>query len=337
MAVRNNNLKRVYNRLREETHATRKIAKVTSWLDATYTLIAKIDIQIMNRNGYKEYPLFKRHLLRKHAVMMVYFEKQFSDFLKSYKPAPVADDGNCRPRTIWVCWWQGEDSAPEIVKRCLESIRRNCPNYNVTVITEENYHDYVSFPKHIQEKKEKGLITRTHLSDMLRLELLSRYGGVWLDSTFLCTDNRVEKLFETPLWTIKRPDYFHASIASGYFAGYSLACDASNRRVFSVIRDLVYKYWEENDFMVDYLLFHYIIVLAQRHFSYVREAFDRVIPNNPMCDELYKRLAAPYDERLWKELKDDTSLFKLTWKMTAPETKHGKPTFYGALLNGLLK
>ena len=48
------NVKRIVHRISEELDATSRIAKVTSWRDAMETFRAKIDIQIMNRNGYKE-------------------------------------------------------------------------------------------------------------------------------------------------------------------------------------------------------------------------------------------------------------------------------------------
>ena len=46
---------------------------------------------------------------------------------------------------------------------------------------------YVQFPNYIIEKWNAGLITNTHMTDLLRLELLIRYGGMWVDATVLCT------------------------------------------------------------------------------------------------------------------------------------------------------
>ena len=44
------------------------------------TFRAKIDIQIMNRNGYYENETRKKHLLSKHDIMLRYYEKTFGDF-----------------------------------------------------------------------------------------------------------------------------------------------------------------------------------------------------------------------------------------------------------------
>lgn len=75
--------KRIIHRVFEELDATRRIAKVTSCSDAFVTFRAKIDIQIMNRNGYKETEKIKKHLVKKHDVMMEYFEKTFSDHISA--------------------------------------------------------------------------------------------------------------------------------------------------------------------------------------------------------------------------------------------------------------
>ena len=77
-------IKRIVHRCMEELDATRRIAQVTSLKEGLETFRAKVDIQIMNRNGYYENESRKKHLLRKHDIMIRYYEKTFGDFLKTY-------------------------------------------------------------------------------------------------------------------------------------------------------------------------------------------------------------------------------------------------------------
>lgn len=154
---------------------------------------------------------------------------------------------------------------------------------------------------------------------------------MWLDSTFFCIDS-LDPYFNEPLWTIKRPDYGHASVACGYFAGYSYACNEDNRFIFATARDFFLNYWKFNDTMVDYLMVDYMVKLAQIYNHNIAKAFEKVVPNNPNCDELGKFLKLPYDEGKWKEIKKDTRLFKLTWKQKFPLEINGKPTFYKYLI-----
>lgn len=330
----NRSIKRIVHRCMEELDATRKIAKVTSLKEALETFRAKIDIQIMNHNGYYENEARKKHLLKKHDIMIRYYEKTFGDFLETYdynhgnQELPKSEYADC----IWICWWQGLDQAPELVKICVNSIRKNAGGHKVIILTEDNYKDYVDMPSWVEEKREKGIISRTHYSDILRLMLLAKYGGVWLDSTFFCTNDQIKKYFEYPLWSIKRPDYFHASVAAGYFANYSLGCDGNHRWIFQTILDFVLEYWENNDIMIDYLFLEYLIVIAQKYDYIIAEEFRKIQPNNPECDELYKIMGQPFDEEKCQKMKFNTCLFKLSWKYSYPVRKDGKVTFYGKLL-----
>lgn len=331
------NIKRVTHRIADELIATKEIASVTNWREAAITFWSKIDVQIMNRNGYKEPVAVKNRLMRRHKATLAYIEKNFEDFLQTYSYNPkVRDVDEKYKNKIWVCWWQGLEQAPEIVKRCVESITQNALNHEVVVITENNYKDFVDFPLWVEEKKKKGIISRTHYSDLLRLEILGNYGGIWLDSTFFCTKPCIDDLFEYPVWSIKRPDYLHCSIACGQFANYSLGCTFENRRVFAIIRDFLLNYWKNYDRIVDYLLTDYLIVLAQKYDEGVNRAIGGIEPNNPNCDELFKILGHPYNEAEWKKMKESTGLFKLSWKHQFPLEVDGVETFYAKILNGSL-
>ncbi|MDO5852402.1 MAG: capsular polysaccharide synthesis protein [Methanobacteriaceae archaeon] len=291
----------------------------------------------MNKNGFQEPPAVKRRLEKKHETMITYFEKMFEEYLKNYDYNKIVlEEYSDMDNRIWICWWQGIDNAPELVKRCVESIQKNSGKYKVEIITDKNYSDFVDIPKWIEEKRKKGIITQTNYSDLLRLSLLAKYGGMWLDATFFCAHPIIEEYFEYPLWSIKRPDYLHCSVAAGYFAGYSLKCNLNNRWIFVIIRDFFLNYWKNNDRLIDYLLVDYMIALAQRQDIRISKVFNEIIPNNPCCDELCKVLGEEFDEKLWNELKKETGLFKLTWKKSYPKEIKGCKTFYGKLLDGEL-
>lgn len=330
-------LKRKIHRIIEEVKATIMISKILGLKKALKTFVAKIDIQIMNHNGYYENERRKNNLIEKHNIMIEYYEKTFGDFIINYDYSKYDRiEKKNMDQIVWICWWQGLENAPDIVKKCVASIKKNIGNKKLIIIDENNYTNYVKIPKIISDKREKGIITRTNYSDLLRLSLLAEYGGMWLDSTFFCVNN-IEKYFNLPLWSIKRPDYFHASVASGYFAGYSLYCNEDNRKIFAIIRDFFIHYWENNDTMVDYLMVDYMIALVIKNYPYAKKMFGLIPNNNDNCDELFKIMNNIYEEEKWNEIKKDTSLFKLTWKYDFKLTNNNKETYYSKLIKEQLK
>lgn len=336
MKDKHNNWRRLCRRALEEMKATRLIARETSWPQAVLTFLTKAEIQLLNRRNYEESPGAARRLLKKHAVMRQYFEKTYASFLQTYDFERSIPDSEPRLQNrIWVCWWQGLEQAPEIVKACLASVQRNAGGREVTLITEENYRQYVHLPDWLEEKYRTGIISRTHFSDVLRLSLLAAYGGLWLDATVFCA-GALEECFASPVWSVKRPGYGHISAGCGGFVTGTMQCRYDQRWIFAVFRDFLVQYWRRTDLLVDYLLQDYLIDLVQRHQPRIRAAFEQIPPNQARSDDLLKRINQPYEEELWREMRQDTALFILSWKRSFIKEQDGKETFYARLLNGQL-
>jgi Capsular polysaccharide synthesis protein len=87
------------------------------------------------------------------------------------------------PNIVWT-YWEGAPS--RVVQACIESW--HCYNKDVKIIklSEKNLTDFLpDFPL-----LDQG-VRHQHKSDLIRLMLLERYGGVWLDaSTLLCENIR---------------------------------------------------------------------------------------------------------------------------------------------------
>ena len=324
-------------RVLEEIKATNEIAKYTSIYEAGVTFIAKIGIQISIRNNYIETARLRKILTKKHNIMLCYFKKMFEQFEKTYdyEKKPKVNNPAFKNK-IWVCWWQGIDNAPEIVKACIKAVQKCVPENTVIIITEDNYKKYIEVPEWIEKKRRKGDISKTHFSDILRMMLLSEHGGMWLDSTTFCLNNDITKYMKLPIWSIKRPDYAHLSVARGGFANYALACDYDHRWVFAIIRDYLLHYWMNNSILIDYLFLDYIIVLVQEKDDRIKQLFSDIEPNNPNNDMLLNSLKDIYNKKKWQIIKQDTDMFKLTWKEEYPKQVGGMDTFYGKLLKGEL-
>ena len=231
---------------------------------------------------------------------------------------------------VWVCWFQGLDNAPALVKKCYESLKQNLTDREIILITSDNMCDYVKFPEFILEKWKAGQITHTHMTDLLRLELLIQYGGMWVDATVLCTSKREEI-----------PDYFFNSDLflyqilkpgrDGQAQPISrwLISAKTNNKILMMARYLCYEYWKKNNEMVDYFLFHDFVMISLEQNE---EDWKKIIPrDNAAPHMLLLRLFDKYDEDTWDAIKEQTPFHKLTYKFNSKSLEE-KGTYYDFLL-----
>ena len=87
------------------------------------------------------------------------------------------------PKKIWFLWFQGLTNAPFIVKKCYQSWVELNPDWEVIFLDETNLRNYIE-PALSEQKLQQ--LSKNHQSDLYRLQLLSNFGGVWVDSTTLC-------------------------------------------------------------------------------------------------------------------------------------------------------
>ena len=334
MPTGHNHWRRLVRRTMEEMMATAEIAKYTTWLEAVHVFFVKAEIQLINRQIHRETSAVTRRLMKKHRIMRRYVDAVMGDLSESEPVLP--EHGPELQNRIWLCWWQGYDQAPEISKRCMDSIRQHSGGHTVTIITEENYQEYVRIPQWLEEKYRTGVISRTHFSDVLRLSLLAEYGGLWLDATIFCSSEKVQDCFRQPLWSVKRPGYGHISAGCGGFVTGMMRCDSSLRWIYVLLRDTLLEYWKRHDILIDYLILDYLIDYVIRNNSAVRQCFNAILPNNPQSDELVKILNQPYDEAIWNEMTKETYLFILSWKQNYVMEADGRETFYAKLIKGEL-
>ncbi|CAE8640182.1 unnamed protein product, partial [Polarella glacialis] len=100
------------------------------------------------------------------------------------------------PQTIWMLWFDGWDVAPELHRRCAESWRLFNPSWEVKTICRKDLpellgefvqgYEKLRVAMNPLEKFGLSWIPPAAESDLLRLMLLVRHGGVWADSTMLC-------------------------------------------------------------------------------------------------------------------------------------------------------
>lgn len=118
----------------------------------------------------------------KHKIVEQRLEKEYKYIISEDISIKVYNN----EEKTYVFWWQGVDHAPEIVKLCITSIKKNSP-YEVIILSEDNFREYVDIPDFIIEKVKCKNISLAHFSDILRFYLLYQRGGFWIDATDFLT------------------------------------------------------------------------------------------------------------------------------------------------------
>lgn len=291
--------------------------KLIEFLKLSKNFDVKIALQyIKNRHtlGHEEFSVY----------MQQHLESYFSPVIDFYKNGgidlyPIKKCKSLESNIVWVCWWQGENSMPDVVHMCVKQIRSLCrkvPEVTFVLITKDNYSEYIELPRFTIDKLNKGIINLTSFSDILRQCLLSTYGGAWIDSTVICTSIKgIEQLFQAPYFSIKieKEKVNRASegqvVTSGRWAGFFLNNVGTN--LFAFVRDCLLYYWEKQDYLIDFYMQNYCIKIAVDNFSEVRGMVD----SQPLfCNYVY------YIEECFKngrelELKEDTYFYKLSYKI----------------------
>lgn len=92
------------------------------------------------------------------------------------------------PPQIWIFWYDLE--IPDFVELCINNIRNLHPKYQVNVLNKETVLDYLDLD--IMTLTDKMPIA--NLSDLIRLKLLQKYGGIWMDASIILEKN-IEEFF----------------------------------------------------------------------------------------------------------------------------------------------
>ena len=218
-----------------------------------------------------------------------------------------------RSQFVWFCWLQGIEQAPPIVRACLASLKQNLKDREIIIVTENNWREYVELPEHIVRRWEKRQMPPALFTDLLRLQLLIRHGGTWIDSTVLCTGTAHAKdLLDADLFLFQ---YRSPESSPASFEGISnwFITSCTNNTVLLVLRDLLYAYWRDYDCTLYYFIFHLF-------FSMLAKEYPEAIAEMPYgysvwSHTLQRHWEEPFSQKKWDRLTSMVNFHKLTYRV----------------------
>ena len=296
-----------------------------------WQLLGKFLGQVPNVIGENQARFFceKRHQKTKEFLKL-----HFDEFVENYN---FTQDNLENKKIIWTLWWQGYDNAPEIVKYCLDNMKKLAHEngFEFYCLDESTFERYVKIPEYLKLKIKKGYISIANISDMIRVCLLSQYGGTWIDSTVFIHSSFKWDNFSKSYFTIKTGEMtdYSPNVSKNRWKTFLLS---GNSSLYEFTRDFFFEYFKKFDYVIDYLLIDYIFDIAFDTNAEIKKQMLELESTNLNLFWLESHFSEKFDRNIWKHISENTKIFKTTYKLDT-KIKCDSENYYSALIKSKLK
>ena len=274
--------------------------------------------------------LFCAYTYWKHRYLSKWLWRRFAYTVKYDKDTKyeVEDEG-----FVFVFWYQGEQSAPPIVKACLASIRKWCPDRTVIVLDKNNYMNYAHIPECVMSRLRDGEMDLTTFSDVLRFTLLREHGGFWIDATNLLLNPIPEYALSYSFFSLNGVfESFKYDLGFKWTAWFLYA--KKGDMIINNIYHFLEEYWSRYNTKLTYLFWDCWLLALYNHIPEIKAKIDSIPRTDGSCCELLNNWHLPaYGDNL-KLIENGSFINKLSYKGNLPERIVGdKFTLYGKVLD----
>ncbi len=243
-------------------------------------------------------------------------EKRILSFLEPFLNQKTNLEECLIEKNIFVFWWDGFENAPEVVKKCFNSVCKYHPDSKVIGIDKNNYQNFTDIHPEIIEDFKKDKISVQTFSDILRFNLLKNNGGIWIDSTilFLSELNLLEDLknksftsleFSTSRDFLKYEDY--ECSWSGFFIA------SRKNGVFVRVVDEIFKQYYLKYKTYSIYLFIDTVLMICKKYGLDNNVLDKTLKTSDNMFTLAWLLGEKYDSDVIEMIRNTPQ--KLRWNI----------------------
>ena len=128
--------------------------------------------------------MINNHIKYKRSVLLDEYSKHLICLPKTKNQTTVKEFIQTSDRIIWSYW--NSENLPWVVKLAIKTWKQNQPNDCICFLTPKTLFDFID--KTDLPPSYDSLFAQRQ-ADVIRIVLLEKYGGLWLDSTFLLGDS----------------------------------------------------------------------------------------------------------------------------------------------------
>lgn len=241
-------------------------------------------------------------------------------------------------KIIWQFWQQGiDEKTPGLVRTCLDSVKKHSNGYEVILLSKATLNEYIDeLPDFIWKKFGTGGFDFPKIANLVRLQLLSAYGGVWLDATIYLTkpleESWLQKDFfalqrsETPPADVKTLTNFDPIGLSWEKASYvrmqnSFMIARPHHKIIDDLLSIHFEYWKKEAQINHYFFFQIMFNRMMQHEEWKKLNCD------PVCYADFHRFLVAgldrFDQTLYDEITGRWGVHKLTlyWAKRAEQKR----------------
>ena len=223
---------------------------------------------------------------------------------------PVINDND--KNIIWQYWHQGLENAPLIIQKCIASIKRIESDKTIHVLDFNTIKNYIQLPQRYYDLVNSGKMPIALFSDVLRVYLLEKYGGTWIDATIYLSKKIPDDILNS--------DFFGFQTAPDFksFTGNKTSCyfihSKKQSKNIQTIRRTLDAYWKENDFMFNYFMFEHIETILMDRTKELNAEWVKMPYYPRVCSGLRSIVYKRYNKEILDKLLEEFWLDKLDYK-----------------------
>jgi len=229
-------------------------------------------------------------------------------------------------KIIWQYWGQGIENLPDIVKICFDSVEKFSNGYKIIRLTNDNIKEYLDLPDYVYTKLQNGQLGYAHFSDLLRVCLLSTYGGIWIDATILLTGKIKEEYLKQDFFSFQRTNIPFNILPWIKHCKYYFIWDKKNKVnwlnsfiiakknncIVNALKDILLEFWNKEEKMEEYFTMHYIFDSLIKFKPY--KNCNKLIVSDLLPHLMQINLDKKYSNKLWEKIISKCNIHKLTYK-----------------------
>ena len=179
-------------------------------------------------------------------------------------------------------FWEPKENIPGYIRLCIKTWKKSLPQYKINIL------DYRKSKKLIGEPIFSSIVCKKMemkiQTDAIRVAILKKYGGIWIDADTIILNDKVIKIFQkyelSMIWEENRKFHYIALI-------YAL----KNSSIISEWqKKIIYKVKKYNDYLLNKFKFSNLenISIRMNNYDYLGNSIiDQIIDNITIKDRIF--------------------------------------------------